>query len=57
MTTLANDIEITSVGITPNPADVSGTVLIQIGVESVDKTWSDWSSFTWAYVSSLAWGA
>jgi len=53
---LASDVEITSVGLTPNPVNVSSTLLAQVGAQVTVHTWSDWASSTWGGVAALTWG-
>ena len=54
---MALDVVITSVGLTPNPVAVGSAYLAQVGAEAVTYEWSDWASSTWASVASLTWGA
>jgi hypothetical protein len=57
MSSLAKDLQITFVGLTPNPVNVMGAYLVSIGVAEVDRVWLDWASTIWANVASLKWGA
>ena len=54
---LAKDIALDSAGLTPNPVNVGGVYLVQIGVVETPHIWSDWASSTWADVASMEWGA
>jgi len=54
---LATDLAVDSVGLTPNPVDVGGVYLVQIGVVEDPHIWSDWASTTWSEVASMEWGA
>jgi len=53
---LANDVVINSVGLTPNPVNASSTYLAQVGAEVDVHTWGDWSSTSWASVAGITWG-
>ena len=57
MGSLAEDVSITFIGLTPNPVNVLGTYLVSVGVAEIDKRWMDWASTIWANVASLQWGA
>lgn len=57
MSSLAHDLQITFVGLTPNPVNALGTILVSVGVAEIDHVWLDWASTIWANVSSLQWGA
>lgn len=57
MSSLAKDIQITFVGLTPNPVNVLSAYLVSVGVVEVDRVWMDWASTIWANVESLTWGA
>ena len=57
MSSLAKDLQITFVGLTPNPVNVMGAYLVSIGVAEIDRVWLDWASMIWANVAGLKWGA
>lgn len=57
MSSLAHDLQITFVGLTPNPVNALGTILVSVGVAEIDHVWLDWASTIWANVASLQWGA
>jgi len=57
MSSLAKDLQITFVGLTPNPVNVMGAYLVSIGVAEVDRVWLDWATTIWANVAGLKWGA
>jgi len=57
MGSLAEDVSITFIGLTPNPVNVLGTYLVSVGVAEIDRKWMDWASTIWANVESLTWGA
>lgn len=57
MSSLAKDLMITHIGITPQTVEVGATVLVSIGVSEVNLEWLDWASTIWANVESLTWGA
>lgn len=54
---LASDVAITFVGLTPNPVAVGSAYLAQVGADTVAYEWSDWASSTWASVAGMEWGA
>ena len=54
---LAKEIQITFIGLTPNPVSTGNTYLIQIGITEIDRIWLDWAGTIWANVASLKWGA
>lgn len=53
----AKDIQVSFIGLTPNPVKTGNTFLIQVGITEVDRIWLDWASTIWANVASLKWGA
>ena len=54
---LASELTITSVGLTPNPVAVGSAYLAQVGAEDITHTWSDWATSTWSSVAGIEWGA
>lgn len=53
---LASDVVVTSIGLTPNPVNASSTYLAQVGAEVDVHTWDDWASATWESVAAMTWG-
>jgi len=57
MSSAARDIQITSVGLTPNPVNTEATSLVQIGVAEIIYTWGDWASNRWTELGAMMWGS
>ncbi len=53
---LAKDVQINGVGLTPNPVNASAIYLAQVDAEQIDHIWQDWASRTWGSTSSLLYG-
>lgn len=53
---LAEEVVISFVGMTPEPVSTDAVYLAQFGVSSESKRWTDRASLTWQTASIYKWG-